>query len=571
MTRTNGKPIPAPTKDQLHQFSDLIINLELSRAKLYRQLFDTRRNIADECGYPQSNPSAEEYYHMYHTDPIAARVIELLSKECWQVTPWVYESEEGDEDSEFDVAWEEFLRGFRPNKSWHKDEQGSLLWDYFERLDILSGIGRYGVMLLGYNDVANNDLSQPVRKSPELRLNFIRVFPENLAQIASYETDFNSPRLGLPFTYNLTFNDPREGMTGLGIASTTSAVHWTRVIHVPSDGATSPSEFLAPERCRQVLERLLDLRKIYGASAEGYWKACFTLLTAETHPNLGSDPEINELKMKNMFESMMNGLQRTGVLSGMTLKSTAPAVVDPSPHIDKHIEAICVKLGCPVPVFKGYEIGEQASTENRGQWDDRVMKRHHSRCTPLIIAQFVDRMIEYGILPEPEGYHIEWPDLSETSEETKAKVSLTIMQAISQYVGSGAHVLMTPFDFFSRVLNWPDDISQGVVDSAMDSLESEETGPSPLTGLATGVTGVIELFKAAKEGAVTEDQLKSILVLFFRLSEDQADEVIADGLTPASIEAADPTPADPVPMAPVKLKEGEELVDPNPIVGGGNG
>lgn len=564
----NKKPTANATDfDKLATLRELVMNMEFSRSRLLKQLFDPRRDLDDECGYPKDNPSPEEYYQLYDRDPIAARVVELYPKECWQVQPCVYEEEEGDTVTEFEAAWDAMCRGLRSEKSWFQDDTGSALWEYMYRLDVASGIGRYGVMLLGFNDVVGDDLSQPVKMSTALRLNFLRVFPEALADIVQYENDSNSPRFGMPTQYNITFNDPRERMTGVGVSTSTKSVHWQRVIHVPSDDVVS-SEFIGIERMRPVLNRILDLRKVYGAASEGYWKACFTLLTAETHPSLGGDVEIDQNKIKEMFENMMNGLQREGVLSGMTLKSTAPAVVDPTPHIDKGIEAICIKLACPVPVFKGYEIGEQASTENRGQWDDRLKARMHSRLTPRMIVPFVDRLINLKLLPEPQGYSVDWPDLSNTTESEMADTALKTITAIAQYVSSGANTLMTPVDFFTRILGWEQEEAEAVLTASIEAVDAEDAGPSPMIGLTTGVMAMIELFKQAKAGALSEDQLRSILMLFFRLTEDQADEVIADGLTPAAVEAGLPTPEPvPVPPTPIKVKEGEKLVNPHDIVG----
>lgn len=556
----------SPTDLQLSKLQEMVMNVEFSRARMMRALLDPRRDLDDECGWFKGNPSPEDYYNLYDRFGIAARMVEVFPKECWQVTPMVYEEEDGETATEFEAAWDEMLRGLRSERSWHQDSHGSVLWEYHQRLDIMAGIGRYGVMLLGFNDVVGNDLSQPVIPSTKLKLNYLRVFPEALAQITAYESDLSSPRVGMPAMYNVTLNDPRELATGTAYASTTTIrVHWTRLIHVPSDGGVSSSEFAGPERMRTNLNDLMDLRKVYGASSEGYWKSGFPILTAETHPSLGGDVEVNELKLKNMFENMMNGLSREGVLMGMTLKSTAPSVVDPTPHIDKLLESICIRMGIPVPVFKGYEIGEQASENNSEDWDDRVAYRENNWLTPRQIVPFIDRLIWAQVLPEPTGYTVEWPSLADKTDDQKADTSLKVVQAVALYVTSGANVLMTPFDFFTRVLGWTDDEAQSVVDRAIN-VDTEDQVNSPLLGLVGGVTGMIELFKTAKDGAVSEEQLKQLIMLFFKLSEDQADEIIADGLTPVAIEAGDPTPAEPQAPMPIKVKEGETLVKPADVI-----
>lgn len=535
-------------KAQMARVLGFVANAARSISDTWRKVLgDPRRDIDDECGYDKTDPSAHDYWLEYRRNEIAARVVEVLPKETWQITPWVYEKEDGETQTAFEKAWDELGKTLRGSKSWHSQEHGSIIWEYLYRLDILSGIGRYGVLLLGFNDIdppstegimnGARTLATPVTPLAGLKLMYVRPFPENLCPVSAWDQNPASPRFGMPETYSITFNDPNSGEAAAGLTAGTTDVHWSRVIHVAED--LTSGETFGTERMRPVWNRLRDLKKIYGASAEGYWKACFTLLTAETHPQLGGDVEIDQQEMKDMFEEMMNGLQRTGVLKGMSLKSTAPGIIDPGPFIDKQLEAICIKLACPVPVFKGYEIGEQASDNNKEQWDDRIGQRQNGHATSRLIVPLVDRLIEYKVLPEPESYCVEWPDLSEASAEQKANVSLTNTQAISAYVTSGANMLMTPFDFYTTILGIEDERAQLLVDNARDALEkdADEGGGSPLLGLVGGLTGVIELYKAAKEGSVTEDQLKEIIQLFFKLTPEQVDEMIADG-----IEVKEPDP-----------------------------
>jgi len=153
---------------------------------------------------------------------------------------------------------------------------------------------------------------------------------------------------------------------------------------------------------RPVLNRLLDLQKIYGASAEGYWQAAFTGLSLETHPQLGGDVTIDASDVRNQLENYVNSLQRYLALTGMSAHTLAPTVSDPSSQIDKHIEAICIQLGIPKRVFMGSERGELASSQDDASWNDRLKQRQNGYLTPRVIVPFVDRLISVGVLPEPD-------------------------------------------------------------------------------------------------------------------------------------------------------------------------
>lgn len=434
---------------------ELIANVEFSRQELMRSMTDRRRNVDDECGYPKGEASAHDYQALYDYFSIAARVVELLPKECWQVQPTVYELENAEEKTPFEKAWDQLGRGLRGGEHSHyRTEKGSPVWEYLKRLDVLSGVGRYGVLLLGLDDglplnlpprgfdeqqtyPAGPQLGQdgtPVRGpdgqvvvagSPwrgdgrggnytvnaeyagtqTLKLNYLKVFPEKLAPVTRWETNPLSPRHGQPCYYSVTFHDPDTHWgASLGTPLGTAEVHWARVLHVAdTSGQASSSDVFAPSRMRVVRRHLLDLIKMYGGDAEGFWLACVNYISFETNPQLGGSVKINKPAVRDMWERVKNGLDRAFMLEGLSAKSVAPTPVDPTPHVDKAIEAICIILGCPVRVFKGSERGELASSQDDQAWNDRLRARQRDYVTPRIIVPFVDRLILLGVLPRPDA------------------------------------------------------------------------------------------------------------------------------------------------------------------------
>jgi hypothetical protein len=255
------------------------------------------------------------------------------------------------------------------------------------------------------------ELPSKETSSKKLRLLFLRPFDESLVQIVRYEWNINNPRFGMPVMYRITLNDPREQHSGIGLPMATVFVHWSRVIHL-ADNLNSSEIFGAP-RMRPVLNRLLDLQKIYGASAEGYWQAAFTGLALETHPQLGGDVTIDAADVRNQIENYVNSLQRYLALTGMSAHTLAPAVSDPTSQIAGHMEAICIQLGIPVRIFKGSERGELASSQDDASWNDRLKARQQGYITPRIIVPFVDRLIAVGVLPEPSYVEPEEPVVDE--------------------------------------------------------------------------------------------------------------------------------------------------------------
>jgi len=499
---------------ELDAIGQIVANISSMRGEFWKSLMDPRRDVYAECGYPRAgNVTADMLQTLYDNEAIPARVVEVLPKECWQVTPTVYD-EESDEVTPFEEAWDNLGKQLRGEQSFYKDEEGSPVWDYLQRLDIMAGIGQYGVLLIGFDD--GEDLMMPVKgleesgsqpvdadrpreeypandkgtdttggkkqqdgytpayptysgrktgtnnaltcngrpveyrrekykltsnlvynafaappepdtsagsdgspigpdgkpKAPSgdkpvagkgKKILYLRVFPESLAQVTQWETNLDSPRYGQPVMYQMTFGDPRT-VTGMTAPpNVTRNVHWTRCIHVPSDGAPTSNEVLGRSRMGQVLHQLMNLTKMYGANGEGYWKEAFGTLVLKTQAAAGVNPRVNKPALRNMVEALQMGLQRELMLQGMDAEMLAPNLTDITPHKDAQLEAICIKIAVPVRVFKGSERGELASSQDDASWNDRLRGRQRSWITPRIIVPFVDRLILCGVLPKPVG------------------------------------------------------------------------------------------------------------------------------------------------------------------------
>lgn len=540
MTRLNGNSNgggPAPGgDDQLRRFEELVGNVLMSRRELLSRLLDPRRDINEECGYPRDEGSIEAHFYqrLYDREAVAARVVEVLARESWQVQPTVYETEDAEEETEFEKAWDALSKQLDPEPSFYQDEAGSPVWEYLRRVDELSGVGHYGVLLLGLND-GEDDLSRPARERKGMELTYLRAFPEALAQVTQFDGDPGSPRYGQPTRYLLTFNDPNHGgHGGVGLTTATREVHWTRVIHVADTShQASTSEVFAVPRLRPVLNRVLDLRKLYGGSAEMYWRGALPGFALETHPQLGGDVNVNQQSLRDMMENWANGLQRYLTLMGMSAKSLAPQVVDPTAQISVQLEAICIKLGVPVRVFKGSERGELASSQDDEAWNDRLRERQYAYISPRIIRPFVNRLINLGVLPTPKGFSISWPDLTSQTEAEKAQVASARTAALSAYVSGGVEALVPPMDYLTGVYGMEEEEAKALLENAAKALEGEptvETGGSPLLGLVGGITGMLELFQKFKDGALSEESLKQLIMLFYKVDEAKAEEIIADGL-----------------------------------------
>jgi len=441
-----------------------VINETLGRRKLFQDKWlDPRRNINDECGYPSTSVlTVQDYKELYERESTAARVVEVVPQETWKVNPYIYETEDIEEQTAFEKALEELstkLSGRLGEEtsidgedvgSWFKDEQLNPIWEILFRIDKLSGIGHYGVLLLGIGDGQGLDKPVALNSEGNTELLYIRAFDESLAVIATYEVNKTNKRYGQPNFYNLTLSDPNA--SGLNANIDTVKVHWSRIIHI-ADNIDS-SELYGTPRQRPVLNRLLDLTKLYGGSAEMYWKGAFPGISLETHPELGGDVELPS-DIKDQMENWMNGLQRYLAIAGTTAKSLAPQVVDPSNHIDGQLDAICIKIGIPKRIFMGTERGKLASTQDESTWNERVSARRKNYATPRIIVPFINRLIILGVLPKPEnGFRVGWGEEETLKAGEQADIAVKRLNAMTSYVAGNLQRLMSPQDFLVRELGY---------------------------------------------------------------------------------------------------------------------
>lgn len=439
-----------------------VANLTLLRQQVFKRLIDPRRDIDGECGYPNVL-RIDDYKLLYEREGVATRTVSLLPEESWSLDPDVYEDEDESTETEFETKVKEL-------------QDTHNLWATCQTADEVSGIGRYGVILLGIDD--GKKLSDPVRKGyctkdeapgSGRELLFMRCFDEKLLQITKFDNDKKSPRYGMPIEYNVTLyditDDPPLGTGTNGPVMTTEPVHWTRVIHI-ADNCKTSKVFGIP-RMKPVFNRLADIRKTMGASGEMFWRGAIPGLSIEAMPQaieagILLDPDA----VKEEVASYSNSLQRYMAFVGMTAKSLAPQVSDPTTHIQIHLNAIAIHFGCPLRKFMGSEQAQLASGQDDTVWNKRVDRRRQKYLSPCIIRPLIDRLIWIGVIPAPaDDYEIDWPDLNTPSDKDKAAVFSQRMAAFASYVSGGVEQLIPPQEMFTHEAGYTKEEAEAIIDA----------------------------------------------------------------------------------------------------------
>lgn len=410
-------PTATPTATQKEGASPStppVINQPVTgRSKLARLVglqFAGQRDIDEALGY-NTAPTLEDYLLMYARRGLAATIIDAPAKTTWRRPP------------EIESPYPEF------NRQWTKLATRLKAFCFLERADRLAGIGRYSVLLIGVKGV---QLSRPlVKVSSPQDIIYLSAFGEGDVEVHKYVESTNNARFGLPESYKIDLGPGRARVE----------VHWSHILHVAENLLWD--EVYGEPRLQKVFNRLQDLDKIVGSSAEGYWQAASRGFAIS--PKAGfelSDASLADAR--EAWEDFVHGLHRVVATEGLDHKELSGTIVDPGPAFEVVISLISGKTGIPKRILLGSERGDLASSQDEANWLGKIAERQQHFAEPLLLRPLVDRFISVGALPNGHPYEVRWPSLFELNKVDKARVhSLTALAAKNL---SG----LIPEDLFSR-------------------------------------------------------------------------------------------------------------------------
>lgn len=426
-TKKPNKEIKTMTDQQVRT----LVSLLTTRANLSAVMgmqYSGARDLYKALGYPTDTElNFARFAAQYKRQDIAKAIINRPVKATWQGSLELIESHEG-EDTPFEKEWMGLEKKFG-------------LKTRFAQVDKLTGIGRYGVLLLGLDDVKDiAGFSQSV-KPGKRKLMYLKAYSEATAKIQKFEEDTKNPRYGLPVLYEMTLTDMGDLKS-----SVTVQVHYSRVIHIVDDPLES--EVYGTPRLEAVFNRLMDLEKIIGGSGEMFWRGGRPGYSAKADKDFAITSETKQ-DLLDQIDEYENDLRRILALEGMDLKSLEQQISSPDKHVDVNLQMISAETGIPKRVLTGTERGELASQQDSEEWKDYVQARRNDHAEPHIVRPVVDRFIALGILPEPgEDYTVKWSDLYAQSEKARVEIGKARATALREYTYSPISQLLLPPDPF---------------------------------------------------------------------------------------------------------------------------
>jgi len=388
--------------------------------------FGDKRDLYETLGYSKT-PSFNDYMACYERQDIAKAIIDKPVEACWGKPPEISESLE--KQTEFETAWTDLNNRIK-------------IWHYLSRVDQLASIGEYAVLLMGFDDSGGFD--KAVTGKPKLL--YLCPYSQADTEISEYEKNPKNERFGLPLIYSIKM---RSGILSEG--STSKDVHWSRVIHV-AQGCLQNDVFGTPQ-LRSVLNRLQDLDKILGGSAEMFWRGAWGGLNFKLDPDANlSEPQKTD--MIDEIEKYIHRLQRYIRTVGVDVQELGGTVADPASHVDAQLTLISAATGIPKRILLGSERGELASSQDEKSWMDQVDQRRKLYCESFILRPLIDRLIKLKALSTPQkGYQCIWPDLMQSSEKEKAEVGEIKSRTLGNYANSiGADTVVPRETFLTDIM-----------------------------------------------------------------------------------------------------------------------
>lgn len=428
--RSSAGPLPAPDiQNYLREHEErttraaasvLVDRLRFARSVF--QQFDVKRDFSRVLGYKKTL-EFEDYQDFYERGDIAARIIDIPAEETWFSFPKV--QDKAGPDGPFALAWRQISRRLN-------------LPEVFTRFDRVAGIGSYGCALVGFRKGGNLDtpLREKFVKDPSDIL-YVSVFSEATASFGEPVTDPTNERYGKPEFYELDFTrgsgtggrSPKKGTGG----QTTFDVHASRIIHL-AEGRLESDLYGIP-RLQTVFNRLYDLAKVIGGSAETFWQVANKGLHANIDPNMVGRIKQTDLdRMKEDIELYRDQITRVIRTTGVDIKDLGSDVVNPRGVFAVVAAVISGTTGIPYRYLFSGERGAATSSADRVAFrEEKILPRQLRVAEPQIVRPFIDMLIYAGAMPDPADgdYDVLWPDPVSRSRVDQADISVKRAEAAS--------------------------------------------------------------------------------------------------------------------------------------------
>lgn len=376
-----------------------------------------RTKLWDEFGYPD-NLEFDRYYRAYERNAVAHAAVHKLLDSCWADRPTIIDGDETQEAAQTN-EWEATVTKIL-NRHWPK----------LKDADRRNLVGRYSALLIQFRD--GREWQEPVDASVVRRLKdkaIVRFIPAWEAQVkpGNFDIDTLSESYGQPVKYN--FNEQPVGDDGTYGPVRGVEVHPDRIL-ILSEGSEDENMLAGIPLLRAGYNKLLDLEKVSGGSAEGFLKNASRQLGIAFDKETDLQTLMSQAKeagFKDLGDALNDKIRRmnSGTDSALVMQagqasvlSVAPA--DPSPTWMVTANEFAASIQIPFTILFGQQTGRLASDEDKADWAKRCNGRRFGFMTSFVKA-VIERLWKVGVIEPPSSGEVTlaWSDLLAPSEKEK--------------------------------------------------------------------------------------------------------------------------------------------------------
>jgi len=435
MTETNGHTTQLPGGWLRAYAADLFSRLGLSHA--LGSTHRGERDIEAVLGY-KGHLTYQDFKRAYLRYDLAQRLVNAYPEDTWAQFPTVREDDEEAHDTPFEQDWKTLVERL--------DLQTQL-----PLADIQANLGHYSILLLGFrNQPVLSVEAERVRSIDDVL--FLQRYSEEYVTIHAFGTDASRPDYQRPTQYLLhTGATPADLLRRPNMGVQGTVVHASRVIHIPGEYRLDDDIYGLPV-LEAVYNKLVDLLKVVGGSAEMFWRDAKRRITITQQEGFRVDPDVRA-QMQEDVQNFQHGLKDFLGLEGYQVQALAGTVANPREHFNILIQSIAGTRAIPQRVLLGTEEGRLAGHQDDDAYQRRVGSRQVRYAERVMLRALIDRLVALGALTrQAPTYQVDWGALHTLSEAERAAIAKDWASAFTTYAGPGmADSVVTREEF--RVLH----------------------------------------------------------------------------------------------------------------------
>lgn len=435
---------------QTNAASDSSIRMRLAAAVSGGYDFaDTLHNIYLDYGYPVSL-TFFNYWNMYRRFGVARRAVELYPDQTWLDDPIV----KGDQ---------------RFNRDLETLDDALGLWRRLKGLDTRQRLGRYAGLFMRVRD--NKAPDKPIEGQLSGLESIVDMIPlyESQLEVATTQDDPTADDFGMPTMYQ--YNGGASGSRNEK-ASGSFKIHPDRII-IASEDSDNSGIYGIP--CLEsVYNSLMDLRKVLGGGAEGFYKNAAQSIVFDVKDGASAKSNATLLEKFNeqYDEFSQNRARRAFWTPGLDPKTLDSNLIGPKEFFDSILADIAAGVNTPTALLIGNQTGRLAGDQDTEGFLSQVQGRRVDFGTDLV-RKTIDWLIKRGILPSSD-YDVEWPDAMAPSADKKLANAKTMSEVNKTQYESGGDVTFTGDEIREQAGYDPEEMPEEIPSEEIPGDDPEE-------------------------------------------------------------------------------------------------